>query len=83
MDLRQRLVTLGIRKMPKYPRKFYELPVEVNCEEYVDEIRELGRAGTPLALEQILTRAACLLSASTSNPRLSSTLTTSRASTDS
>ena len=58
MDLYQHLVTLGIRKMPKDDRReYYELPEEVDCQEYVDEIRDLGRAGTPLALEQILTRA--------------------------
>jgi len=60
MKLHQRLVTLGIRWMPDYKQQLGEpkdLSIAVDCSEFIDEIRALGRKGTPLALEQILTRA--------------------------
>jgi superfamily II DNA or RNA helicase len=61
MKLHQRLVTLGIRWMPDYKKMLgYECReerVEVDCAEFLDEIRALGRNSTPLKLEQILTRA--------------------------
>ncbi len=60
MKLYQRLVTLGIRWMPDYKQQLGEpkdLSIPVDCSEFIDEIRALGRNGTPLALEQILTRA--------------------------
>jgi hypothetical protein len=60
MKLHQRLVTLGIRWMPDYKQQLGEpkdLSIPVDCSEFIDEIRALGRNGTPLALEQILTRA--------------------------
>jgi hypothetical protein len=57
MSLYQRLVRLGTRWMPEYDLGYEQLEVEVDCGEYVDQIRSLGKTGTPLALEQILTRA--------------------------
>jgi hypothetical protein len=60
MKLHQRLVTLGIRWMPDYKQQLGEprdLSIPVDCSEFINEIRALGRNGTPLALEQILTRA--------------------------
>ncbi|MEP0746839.1 helicase-related protein [Coleofasciculus sp. FACHB-501] len=60
MKLHQRLVTLGIRWMPDYKQQLGEpkdLSIPVDCSEVIDEIRALGRKGTHLALEQILTRA--------------------------
>src|SRR2546423_15613442 len=57
MKLHQRLVTLGIRWMPEYSIGYEQREEKVDCGEFVGEIRALGRKGTPLALEQILTRA--------------------------
>jgi superfamily II DNA or RNA helicase len=57
MALHQRLVTLGIRWMPEYRLRYEQREIEVDCGPLLDEIRALGGKGTPLALEQILTRA--------------------------
>ncbi len=57
MRMHQRLVTLGIRWMPEYALGYEQQEVQVDCGEFLDEIRQLGKGGTPLALEQILTRA--------------------------
>jgi superfamily II DNA or RNA helicase len=61
MRLHQRLVTLGIRWMPDYKKLLgYECKeerVEVDCGALLGELRALGGKGTPLALEQVLTRA--------------------------
>lgn len=57
MRLHQRLVTLGIRWMPEYDLGYEQCETEVHCGQFLDEIRALGGRGTPLALEQILTRA--------------------------
>jgi superfamily II DNA or RNA helicase len=57
MTLHQRLVALGIRWMPEYDLRYEQIEVAVSCSELINEIRSLGRNGTPLALEQILTRA--------------------------
>lgn len=57
MALHQRLVTLGIRWMPEYQLGCEQHEIEVDCGPSLDEIRALGGKGTPLALEQILTRA--------------------------
>jgi superfamily II DNA or RNA helicase len=57
MALHQRLVTLGIRWMPDYQLRYEQREIEVDCAPFLDEIRALGTAGTPLALEQVLTRA--------------------------
>jgi superfamily II DNA or RNA helicase len=57
MKLHQRLVTLGIRWMPEYNLSYEQLEIPVDCEEFIEDIRALGRNGTPLELEKILTRA--------------------------
>src|SRR5262249_29008764 len=61
MKLHQRLATLGIRWMPDYRKllgfECQEQPVEVDCGPFLGDIRALGRHGTPLELEQVLTRA--------------------------
>jgi hypothetical protein len=57
MRLHQRLVTLGIRWMPEYNLSYEQLEIPVDCDEFIEDIRALGRNGTPLELEKILTRA--------------------------
>jgi hypothetical protein len=57
MALHQRLVTLGIRWMPEYQLRYEQREIDVDCGPFLDEIRALGSKGTPLALEQVLTRA--------------------------
>src|SRR5262249_8069670 len=57
MALHQRLVTLGIRWMPEYQLRYEQREIDVDCGSLLDEIRALGSKGTPLALEQVLTRA--------------------------
>ncbi len=55
--MHQQLVRLGIRWMPEYAIEYEEVFVEVDCTNALDEVRQLQKAkGTPLALEQILTR---------------------------
>ena len=57
MRMHQHLVRLGIRWMPEYDIVDEEVIVEIDCADVLDEVRLLGKAkGTPLALEQILTR---------------------------
>jgi hypothetical protein len=57
MRVHQRLVTHGIRWMPDHQEKYVQTEIPVDCDSAVEEIRALGkRTGTPLALEQILTR---------------------------
>ncbi|WP_167594328.1 zinc-ribbon domain-containing protein [Corallococcus coralloides] len=57
MALHQRLVTIGTRWMPEYGLEYREVRAEVDCSAQLDEVRALGTKGSPLALEQILTRA--------------------------
>jgi superfamily II DNA or RNA helicase len=57
MRLHQRLVTLGIRWMPEYNLSYEQLEIPVDCDEFIEDIRALGRNGTPLELEKILTHA--------------------------
>src|SRR5262249_12489623 len=57
MKLHQRLVTLGIRWMPAYDLGYEQREIEGDCGAFIDEIRARGQRGTPLALEQVLTRA--------------------------
>src|SRR6266536_1775073 len=57
MSLHQKLVRLGIRWMPEYHIGYEQQEIEVDCSSFLDEIRELGQQGSPLALEHILTRA--------------------------
>lgn len=54
MRLYQRLVTLGTRWKPDYPTQLQEERVEVDCVDYLDEIRAVGR-GTVLDMERVLT----------------------------
>ena len=56
MKLHQRLVTLGTRWLPEYQMVCELQTPEVDCGDSVEEIKALGRNGSPLALEQILTR---------------------------
>ena len=56
MKLHQRLVTLGTRWLPDYQIVCDVQTPEVDCGEHLEEIKALGRSGTPLELEQILTR---------------------------
>jgi len=56
MKLHQRLVTLGTRWVPDYQIVCDVQTPEVDCAAAVEEIRALGRGGSPLQLEQILTR---------------------------
>ena len=56
MRVHQHLVRLGVRWMPDYPASLNEEHPEVDCSEYLEEIRTLGK-GALLPLEQILTRA--------------------------
>lgn len=56
MKLHQRLVTLGTRWLPDYQIVCDVQTAEVDCGEAIEEIKALGRSGTPLELEQILTR---------------------------
>jgi len=60
MKLHQKLVTLGIRWMPDYKAQLgepLECPIEIDCGDFLPDIRALGDEGSPLALEQILTQA--------------------------
>ncbi|MFB2839652.1 zinc-ribbon domain-containing protein [Floridanema evergladense] len=57
MKLHQRLVTLGIRWMPEYNLEYEQIEIPVDCGDYIDRIRALGKNGTPLELEKILTHA--------------------------
>lgn len=56
MKLHQRLVSLGTRWVPKYDAELEQREVPIDCGDAIEEIRALGRTGSPLALEQILTR---------------------------
>lgn len=57
MRLYQRLVTLGTRWKPEYKIQLEILKEEIDCEDALDEIRDIGRnKGTTLELEQVLTR---------------------------
>lgn len=56
MKLHQRLVALGTRWVPDYQIVCDVQMPEVDCAAAVEEIRALGRGGSPLQLEQILTR---------------------------
>ena len=58
MKLYQQFVSLGIRYMPDYDTKYEQQVVEIDCHQYLDDIRALGKIkGNPLALEKILTKA--------------------------
>jgi len=57
MRLYQRLTTIGPRWMPDYAIGYQQREIEVDCSEQLDDIRGLGRRGSPLQLEQFLTKA--------------------------
>ncbi len=57
MALHQRLVTLGIRWMPEYELRYEQIELSVDVGAFLPEIRALGKHGSHLAFEQILTRA--------------------------
>jgi len=57
MRLHQQLARLGTRWRPEYePSLIIEMP-EVDCQVWIDEIRDLGRSASPLDIEKILTKA--------------------------
>lgn len=56
MRLHQRLVTLGARWLPEYNICCAIETPEIDCADILDEIRSLGKNGTPLELEQLLTK---------------------------
>lgn len=57
MRLHQKLMTLGTRWRPEYSAVLDIETPEVNCADYVGEIRELGMNSSPLEIEKILTQA--------------------------
>lgn len=58
MRLYQQLVTNGTRWVPDYSSmKLNRKVVDIDCSEYVPEIRALGKTPSPLSLEKILTQA--------------------------
>ena len=57
MQLHQKLVTLGTRWRPSYVTQLQIETVDIDCSEYLDEIRALGKSSSPLQYEMILTRA--------------------------
>ena len=57
MRLHQKLVSLGTRWRPTYDSVLETETVDVDCSEYLHEIRALGKDHSPLDLEKILTRA--------------------------
>ena len=57
MRLHQKLVSLGTRWRPTYDAVLETETVDVDCPEYLHEIRALGKDHSPLDLEKILTRA--------------------------
>ncbi len=57
MSLHQRLTTLGIRWKPDYHQTCNVQKIDVDCSEYLDDIRDLGRTHSPLDLEKLLTQA--------------------------
>lgn len=57
MRLHQKLVTLGTRWRPRYAASLDTQKVDVDCTDFLPEIRQLGKDHSPLDLERILTRA--------------------------
>ena len=57
MRLHQKLVSLGTRWRPTYDAVLETETVDVDCSEYIHEIRALGKDHSPLDLEKILTHA--------------------------
>jgi len=57
MRLHQQLVNLGTRWLPEYDIRCEIEKPEIDCSPFLNEICSLGKNGTPLALEKILTKA--------------------------
>ena len=57
MRLHQKLVTLGTRWRPAYSTQLHTETIDVDCRDYVEEIRELGKSCSPLEYEKVLTKA--------------------------
>lgn len=57
MSLYQKLTTTGIRWMPKYEQEMNLQVLNIDCSEYLDEIKALGLKDTYVELEAILTKA--------------------------
>ena len=58
MSLHQKLVTMGIRWLPQYDIQFEQEIIEVDCTDYLPEIRSQGsQTHNILGLEQVLTEA--------------------------
>ena len=57
MRLHQKLVSLGTRWRPTYDSVLETETVDVDCGEYLDAIRALGKNHSPLELEKTLTHA--------------------------
>lgn len=57
MSLYQKLMTIGIRWMPKYEQKLNTKIIDVECSKYIGEIEKLGIKDGYVALEAILTKA--------------------------
>jgi len=57
MQVYQQLSTLGTRWLPKYDIQFKQNEIEINVDNYLDEIKEKVTKKNVLALEQILTKA--------------------------
>ena len=65
MRLHQQLARLGTRWRPEYEPSLIIETLDVDCEAWIGEIRDLGRNASPLDIEKILTRARlpCILEA--------------------
>lgn len=57
MRLHQRLATLGTRWRPTYEANLRTHTLHVDCSDYLNEIRALGKSHSPLEVEKILTQA--------------------------
>jgi superfamily II DNA or RNA helicase len=57
MRLHQKLTTIGTRWKPNYAAKLEQKMIDVDCSGYLEEITELKKRNSTLALEKILTKA--------------------------
>ena len=57
ISLYQKMVVHGIRWMPKYPEKLNTNTVEIDCSDYLEEIKLSSATGTMVELEAVLTQA--------------------------
>lgn len=56
MKLHQKLVNLGIRYLPQYELAYEQEIIEIDCSDFLGEIVSKSKKGSPLSLEQILTK---------------------------